>query len=258
MAVISTDNLGIRYTIYKARTPWLKRTILQFVSGELKRTQFWALRHVDLEVREGEVLGVVGENGAGKTTLCMALAQILVPDEGSVSVRGNVAPLLRLGAGFNKDMTCRENIYLSGALMGYEPDEIRDMEEAIVSFAELGDFVHNPVRTYSTGMQARLAFAIATCVDPDILIVDEMLSVGDAAFRKKSEARMRELMERARAIVLVSHSARTIRELCNVALWLHEGQVQVYGPPEGVLGEYQQWQEARAAERKRVAAGTRD
>ncbi|MHC5034673.1 MAG: ABC transporter ATP-binding protein [Planctomycetota bacterium] len=251
MSLISAKNLGIRYSLYRARTRSLKRTILQFLSRELERTQFWALRHVTLDLCEGDTLGVVGVNGAGKSTLCMALAQILEPDEGEVVVRGRVAPILRLGAGFNKDMTCRENIYLSGALMGYEPHEIREMQDDIVSFAELGDFVHNPVRTYSTGMQARLAFAIATSVDPDVLIVDETLSVGDAAFRKKSEARMRELMDRARAIVVVSHSGQTIRTLCSTALWLHKGEVRALGPTEDVVPQYEEWQERRVAARKR-------
>ncbi|MHC4789338.1 MAG: ABC transporter ATP-binding protein [Planctomycetota bacterium] len=212
MSLVSARDLGIRYTVYRS--------------------------------------GVIGENGAGKTTLCMALAQILFPDEGAVVVRGKVAPILTLGAGFNKDMTCQENIYLSGALMGYEPEEIRRMEEAIVSFAELGDFMHNPVRTYSTGMRARLAFAIATCVEPDILILDEVLSVGDAAFRRKSEQRMNELMEHARGIVLVSHASSTIRQLCNRAIWLHEGQVRADGTVEEAVGLYEEWQKSRTAGKK--------
>ena len=144
MSVISTRDLGIRYRVYKSRGRSLKRTIFQFISRELKQAEFWALRNVTLDVHEGDTLGVIGSNGAGKSTLCMALAQILTPDEGEVTVRGNVAPVLSLGAGFNKDMTGIENIRLSGALMGFEPYEVAAMQEAIVSFAELGDFIHNP------------------------------------------------------------------------------------------------------------------
>jgi len=245
MTVISARQLGVRYSIYRSRTRLLRRTVFQFLSRELERTQFWALRNVTLEVREGDVLGVIGVNGAGKSTLCMALAQILAPDEGQVVVEGKVAPLLSLGAGFNRDMTGTENIYLSGALMGYQPSEMKEMAGAIAAFAEIGEFMENPVRAYSSGMRARLAFAIATCIEPDVLIMDEVLSVGDAGFRKKSESRMLELMERARAIVLVSHSAPTIRGLCNVAVWLHKGEVRDYGPADEVVRKYEEWQEAR-------------
>ena len=158
--MIATRNLGIRYSVYRSRTRSLKRKVFQFLSRELKRTEFWALRNVTMEIHEGDALGVIGENGAGKSTLGMALAEILAPDEGEVTVRGTVAPILTLGAGFDKDMTGRENIYLSGALMGYEPHEIREMERDIVSFAGLGDFIHNPIRAYSSGMRARLGFAV--------------------------------------------------------------------------------------------------
>ena len=247
MSVISVRNLGIRYSVYKYRGRSLKRTVFQFLTRELKREEFWALRHVTLEVREGDSLGVVGPNGAGKSTFCMALAQILMPDEGEVITRGKVAPVLSLGAGFNKDMTGRENIQLSGALMGLQPDETRAVETPITDFAEIGDFIHNPVRTYSSGMRSRLAFSIATSVESDLLILDEAMSVGDAVFRTKSAARMKELMQRAKAIVLVSHVPELVRDLCNVTLWLDQGRIKAYGPTDEVTGQYEQWQRARLA-----------
>ncbi len=249
MSVVCAKDLGVCYKVYRHRGRSLKRTVFQFLTRELKRSEFWALRHVTLEIGEGDSLGVIGPNGAGKSTFCMALAGILVPDEGEVVSRGTVAPILTLGAGFNKDMTGRENLYLSGALMGLEPSQIRAIEGSIIDFAEIGDFIHNPVRTYSSGMRSRLAFAIATSVDTDLLILDETLSVGDAVFRMKSEARMRELMARARAIVVVSHAVSSIRELCNVALWLDGGRMKAYGPTEQVVAEYEQWQRSRLARR---------
>ena len=147
MSIISAKDLGIRYRVYRSRARSLRRTIFQFLTRDLKLTEFWALRHVTLDIREGDTLGVVGENGAGKSTLCMALAEILPPDEGEVVVSGKVAPILSLGEAFNKDMTGLENIRLSAALLGYEPDEIREMEKQVISFAELDDFIHNPVRS---------------------------------------------------------------------------------------------------------------
>jgi len=253
MSIISIHNLGIRYTVYKSRSGSLSHRILQSVSRELARREFWALRQVTFDVNEGETLGVIGRNGAGKSTLCMAAAQILSPDEGNVTVRGRVAPILSLRSGYNKDLTGRENIYLCGALMGYKPSEIKAREQSILSFAGLGEFIDNPVRNYSSGMRTRLAFSVATSIDPDVLVLDEVLGVGDASFRKKSEARMRELMEKARAIILVSHSTDTIRNLCNRALWLDKGRVKAFGAVEEVVEKYEEWQESRAAGKKRAS-----
>jgi ABC-type polysaccharide/polyol phosphate transport system ATPase subunit len=243
MSIISTRGLGVRYKMYRTRPKTLKRRLIQYVRGELVHEEFWALRNVTLEVNEGEVLGVLGANGAGKSTLCMAVAQILAPDEGEIELRGRVAPMLSLGAGFNRDMTGRENLYLGGVLMGYDMKEIREREAEIVEFAELGEFIDNPIRAYSSGMRSRLAFAIATNIDPDVLIIDETLGVGDAPFRKKCEARMKHLIDNARAIILVSHSNATIRKLCNKALWLNKGEVQAYGVVDEVVRRYEAWQE---------------
>lgn len=255
MNVATIRNLGVRYTVRGATGLSLKRRIFQVFSGDLRRKEFWALRGVDLTVSEGDCLGIIGHNGAGKSTLCMCIAGIIPPDEGEVQVHGRVAPTLSLGAGFNRDMTGRENIRLSGELMGLGTARIRQMEAGIVDFAELGEFIDNPVRMYSTGMRARLAFSIATCIEPEVLILDEVLSVGDAVFRQKSAERMRRLIGHARAVVMVSHAIQTIREMCNVAVWLHHGQVRAYGPTGEVAAQYDAWQEqAAGAKSKAVAA----
>ena len=241
-SVISVRDLGVRYKVYRSSAQSLRRTFLQLLVGRWRHAEFWALRGVTFDLHQGETLGVVGPNGAGKSTLCLAMAEIIPPDAGEVVVRGAVAPILSLAAGSRKDLTGRANLFLCGALMGLDIEQIKAIEEPVISFAELEEFIDNPVRTYSSGMRARLAFAIATSVTPDVLILDEVLSVGDAAFRKKSAARMRGLMGRARAIVLVSHSSETIRELCDVVLWLHKGQVRAYGPAAEVLRGYEDWQ----------------
>ena len=241
-AIISVKNLGIRYTVFKSGGKSLRRNILQLVTGNLSRQWFWALKDVTFDLNEGDTLGVIGSNGSGKSTLCMSLAQILHPDEGEVQVNGTVSPILALGSGFNRDMTGRENIFLSGALMGLSQQQSREMEPSIIEFAEIGDFIDNPVRTYSSGMKARLAFAIAPSIEPDVLLLDEILGVGDVAFKQKSEERMHQLMDRARGIVLVSHTGDVIRELCNVVLWLHHGQVMAYGPTDEIVTRYEKFQ----------------
>lgn len=236
--------------MYRHGSKSLKRRLLSMMSRELIRDHFWALKDVTFDVREGETLGIVGSNGSGKSTLCMAAAQILTPDEGTVHVHGKVAPILSLNAGMTRDMTGVENIYLGGALMGYNRKEVKKWEKSILEFTELGDFIENPVRTYSSGMKARLAFSIATSVDPDVLIIDEVLGVGDTYFRQKSLARMKGLMARARAIMLVSHSAETIREMCNKALWLEHGKIQAIGEVEDVMNKYEAWQAENIARKK--------
>ena len=251
MSVISVRNLGICYTLRRSRERSLRRRLLQLLTGERMRGQFWALRHVSLDLHEGETLGVIGPNGAGKSTLCMAIARILPSDEGEVRANGKVAPILALGAGFNNEMTGLENIFLSGALMGLSRDKMRTLVPSILSFAELGEFVDVPVRVYSTGMRARLAFSIATSIDPDVLVLDEILSVGDAAFRRKSETRMMEFMSRARAIVLASHSMETIRRLCDRTLWLEKGRVEACGPTQEIIEEYRKAQQADRTDRQR-------
>jgi ABC-type polysaccharide/polyol phosphate transport system ATPase subunit len=199
----------------------------------------WALRGVDLTCQEGEVVGVVGPNGAGKSTLCLVLSRILEPDEGSVRVRGHVSTLLSLGAGFNRELSGRDNILLNAAFLGIGRREIGRRMDAIMSFADLGEFIDQPIRFYSNGMRSRLGFAIATALDPEILVLDEVLAVGDRAFRAKSQARIEEMMQRSRLIVIVSHATSFLRSVCTHCLWLERGQVRQYGTAGPVLDAYE-------------------
>lgn len=199
----------------------------------------WALRGIDLACHEGEVLGVVGPNGAGKSTLCLVLAGILTPDEGEAIIRGQVSTLLTLGAGFQRDLTGRANIRLYGTYLGIPRAEIERRMQSIIDFAELGEFIDEPVRVYSSGMRARLAFSVATSLEPEILVLDEVLSVGDHAFRAKTRRRIDELMERSRLIVVVSHSHSFLREVCTHGLWLERGRIRGHGGIEEVLGRYE-------------------
>jgi ABC-type polysaccharide/polyol phosphate transport system ATPase subunit len=201
--------------------------------------KFWALRNVDLACREGEVLGIVGPNGAGKSTLCLVLAGILDPDEGEVSVRGRVSAILSLGAGFAKDLSGRENIYLNAAFLGIPRPEIERQISEIIEFGELEEFIDQPVRTYSNGMRARLGFSVATTLEPEVLILDEVLSVGDIAFREKSRRRMEEMIVSSKLIIIVSHDMPLLRSLCTHCLWLADGRVRGYGAAETVLTEFE-------------------
>jgi len=239
MRVATVEDLGICYAVRRSDGRSLKRRLLGALRGEGGDPPFWALRGVSLAIDQGDTLGIIGRNGAGKTTLCMALARILEPDKGNVEVHGRVAPILSLGVGLSRDLTARENIYLGGCLMGLRLSQLREFEQAILDFAELGDVADNSLRTFSSGMRARLAFAIATAVEPDVLLLDEVLSVGDAGFRAKARERVAEMMEHARAVVIVSHSNDTLRDICNKAIWLDRGELKAVGPTEEVLARYE-------------------
>ncbi|MEM7164289.1 MAG: ABC transporter ATP-binding protein [Planctomycetota bacterium] len=244
--LIELRGLGVCYRRQaRQRTSVRELLSLRFSRGEL----LWALRGIDLICSEGQVLGVVGANGAGKSTLCMALAHILTPDEGEAIVRGKVSTLLTLGAGFNRDLSGRDNILLYGAFLGIERSRIQGLVDAIIDFAELRDAIEEPVRNYSSGMRARLAFSVATALEPEILVLDEVLSVGDRAFRAKSRARIEELMAASKLIVLVSHSQSFLRSLCTHALWLDRGAVRQYGPASEVLDAYEAATDGEAARR---------
>jgi ABC-type polysaccharide/polyol phosphate transport system ATPase subunit len=199
---------------------------------------FWALEDINLNVSKGEVFGLIGPNGAGKSTLLKLVARVLRPTRGRVFVKGRVAPLLEFGAGFHPDLTGRENIFLNGALLGFSYEEMREKFNRIVDFAELWDFIEVPMRNYSTGMWARLGFAVATDVEPDILIVDEVLSVGDEAFQRKSFARMEKFRELGATILFVSHSMDAIAGICHQAAWLEHGHVQAVGEVGEVIQAY--------------------
>jgi len=199
-----------------------------------------ALKGVDLEIKRGETVGIIGTNGSGKSTLLNLICGILRPYQGTVSIRGSIAPLIELGAGFDGNLTGRENIFLNGAVLGHSQKYMREHFEEIIEFAELGEFLDSPIKNYSSGMKARLGFSVATMVHPDILIVDEILAVGDAAFQEKSKKRMLELMGGGTTVLFVSHGLNQVEEMCNRVVWLEHGQVQMEGQAKEVCAAYGQ------------------
>ena len=217
----------------------LKEYFIKLVKHELFFEEFRALNHVSFKVSQGEVVGLVGTNGSGKSTMLKCIAGVLEPSEGSITVRGNIAPLIELGAGFDPELTARENIYLNGALLGYTKEFIDSHLQDIIDFAELQDFMDMPLKNYSSGMVARIAFAIATVTEPDVLIVDETLSVGDVFFQEKCEARIKSFIDSGHVTVLfVSHSIEQVERICTRAVWIEKGQQRMDGPVEEVCRAY--------------------
>lgn len=236
--IIRAENISMRYLMTYDRVNSLKEYVVRKVKGKLKYEEFWALKNVSFEVQKGEVLGIIGHNGAGKSTLLKVISGILKPTEGKLEVHGNIVPMLELGSGFDTDLTGRENIFLNGAILGYSEQYLKDRYDDIVAFSELGKFIEIPIRNYSSGMLMRLAFSIATVVQPEILIVDEILAVGDADFQAKSKARMMELMQGGATVLFVSHSLDQIREMCNRVLWLEHGEIKMIGVTDEVCNKY--------------------
>ena len=249
---IAVDDLGVQYNLRFSRKTTLRQTFANVVLRKPPE-RFWALRHVTLQLSQGESLAVIGPNGAGKSTLLMVLAGIMRPSEGSVDVRGRVSGLLGLGAGFDTELSGVENILLGGAFLGLDGPRIRELLPSIVEFADLGEFIDAPLKTYSSGMRARLGFSIATAINPDILLLDEVLATGDANFRSKSKARVIELVRSAKAVVLVTHDMDWVREYCNRALLLEKGRVVLEGEPEEVTALHLAHQAEAAARRKAEA-----
>jgi ABC-2 type transport system ATP-binding protein len=240
-AAIDVRGLGIRYNLNLTKRTTLKGSLGTFLRRKHDApTHFWALHDVSFRVEQGESLGVIGPNGAGKSTLLLALAGILEPSEGRVQVGGRISTLLTLGAGFEPELTGRENIDLVGAFLGVGRKDMEELAPAIIEFAELGAFIDAPVKTYSLGMKSRLGFSIATAVQPDILLLDEVLGTGDQVFRVRSQQRIRELMKSARAIVLVTHDLTYIAEFCNRAILLEQGKIVFEGGPEETVAVYQE------------------
>ncbi len=237
-SVIHLEDVSVRYRVPSERIGTFKEYIIRLLKRQLKMRTFWALNNVALDVYPGEVFGVVGVNGAGKSTLLKVVARVLRPTKGRVIVRGRVAPLLELGAGFHPELTGQENIFLYGALLGFSHREMQEKYNQIIEFSELGEFINAPIRTYSTGMGARLGFSVATASDPDVLLVDEVLSVGDEAFQKKCAARIEAFRQRGAAILLVSHGMNTIESMCQRAAWLDHGVVKEIGRPGQVIRAY--------------------
>ena len=213
---------------------------VRLVKRKLNYKEFWALREVNLSIRKGDRVGILGLNGAGKSTLLKCIAGVLKPTEGSVTVKGNIVPLLELGAGFDKDYTGAENIFFYGSMLGYSKAFIKERFNEIVEFSELGSFINVPVKNYSSGMKARLGFSIATIVEPEILILDEVLSVGDAKFRKKSAKKLTKMMKKGVTVLFVSHSSSQVLENCNKAIILEHGHVIASGKAEKICAQYEE------------------
>lgn len=236
--IVQLDNVTVQYRIPHERIRSFKEYTIRLLQRSVYFSNFEALRNLSLTINRGEVLGIIGQNGAGKSTLLKVVARVLTPTSGRVRVRGRVAPLLELGSGFDFELTGRDNIYLNGAILGHSEQSIANRFDSIVEFSGLRDFIDAPLRTYSSGMVARLGFAIATDTEPDLLIVDEVLSVGDAEFKSKSEDRMRQFRKNGATVLLVSHSMELIKGLCQRAVWLSHGHVQAVGNTEEIVNAY--------------------
>jgi ABC-2 type transport system ATP-binding protein/lipopolysaccharide transport system ATP-binding protein len=239
--VIIMEEVSVRYRIPRERYQTFKEFAIRRLQGRVQFEELLALDKVSLEVHSGEVFGLVGANGAGKTTLLRVVARVMRPTNGRIIVRGRVAPLLAMGAGFHPELTGRENVFLNGTLLGYTRDQIEENLKWIVDFADLGGSIDAPLRTYSSGMVARLGFAVATAIMPDILIVDEVLSVGDIAFQEKSAARIREFREAGATILLVSHSMESVKKMCNRAAWLDHGRLMELGEAAQVVEKFEKY-----------------
>lgn len=236
--VIDVDNITIRFNKATEKINDLKEYFVKLVKRQLMFQEFLALQDVSLKIKKGEAWGIIGTNGSGKSTLLKAISKILKPYKGTVNVNGSVASLIELGAGIDPRLTARENIYLNGCLLGYSKKFIEERFDEIVEFAELEEFLDSPVKNFSSGMKSRLGFAVATMVEPDILIVDEVLAVGDVLFRKKCMAKMRQMLNNGTTLIIVSHNMSQIREMCNKAIWLNKGKVVMQGDMTKVCDEY--------------------
>jgi ABC-type polysaccharide/polyol phosphate transport system ATPase subunit len=237
--MIQIDHVTVRFRIPHERIPTFQEYAIRWLKRRgVRYADFDALNDVNFSVEQGETLGIIGPNGAGKSTLLKVIARVIRPTRGRVRLRGRVAPLLELGAGFDYEMTGRENVFLNGAVLGFSRKDMARRLDRIVEFSGIGEFIDAPVRTYSSGMVARLGFAVATDVRPEILIIDEVLAVGDADFQRKSAARIREFRESGSTILVVSHSPASIKALCNRALWLEHGALRLLGPVDTVVDRY--------------------
>ena len=228
----------MKFNLSEIKVDNLKEYIIKIIKREMRYQEFWALNDVSFELKKGDRLGILGFNGAGKSTLLKVIAGVLKPTEGKVTTKGRIVPLLELGAGFDKDYSGAENIYLYGAMLGYSKEFLKEKYDEIVEFSELGDFINVPVKNYSSGMKARLGFSIATVVEPDILILDEVLSVGDAKFRKKSEKRIKDMFNKGVTVLFVSHSLAQVQNLCNRAIILEKGTLIADGSIDEVSKLY--------------------
>jgi ABC transporter ATP binding subunit len=237
--IIKVKNATVRFNKATENYNGLKEYVIKMLKGELMFQEFLALKDVNFEVKKGESWGVIGANGSGKSTLLKLICGILKPYKGTVKVHGKIAPLIELGAGFDPQLTARENIYLNGALLGHKKAFMEMHFNEIIEFAELGDFIDVPIKNFSSGMAARLGFAVATIVKPDILIVDEVLAVGDIAFQEKCRKRMESLLQNGTTLLFVSHSSKQVKELCQNVIWLDKGHVVAQGRAEDIIQKYE-------------------
>jgi ABC-type polysaccharide/polyol phosphate transport system ATPase subunit len=236
--VIILDDICVRYRAPEEIIRTFKEYAIQNIRRNLRFRSFDALKNVNLQVEEGEILGIIGRNGAGKSTLLKVISRVLVPTDGRVRIRGKISPLLELGAGFHPELTGRENIFLNGTLLGHSRRDIESHLAEIIDFAELGAFIDSPLRTYSSGMGARLGFAVATSWLPEILILDEVLSVGDEAFRQKCQNRMSDFQTRGTTTLIVTHDSNTVENLCSRAVWMDHGEIKAIGPAKEIVAVY--------------------
>lgn len=236
--IIRVDHVSMNFRMNMNRTTSMKEWIIAKLKGQLRYQDFYALNDVSFSVDRGEIIGIIGTNGSGKSTLLKVISGIYKPTQGNVVTAGRVAPMLELGSGFDFELSGRENIFLNGAIMGYSEELLKSRYQEIVDFSELGEFIHQPIKTYSSGMMMRLAFSVATLVDPEILIVDEILSVGDAAFQIKSEQKMLNMIQGGTTVLYVSHSMESIRRLCTRVAWLDHGKLVMFGETNEVCDAY--------------------
>ncbi|MBE5936185.1 MAG: ABC transporter ATP-binding protein [Lachnospiraceae bacterium] len=237
--IIKVEDVGMKFNLSKEKVDSLKDYIIKSIKGEISYNEFWALKDINFTLQKGDRLGILGLNGAGKSTLLKVIVGVFKPTEGKVTKKGKIAPLLELGAGFDQQYTGRENIFLYGAVLGFSRSFLEEKYDEIVEFAELEEFIDVPLKNYSSGMKARLGFAIATIVEPEILILDEVLSVGDAKFRKKSEKKVMSMFDKGVTVLFVSHSIEQVKKLCNKAILLEKGKIIAQGDIEEVAKIYE-------------------
>lgn len=236
--MITANHVTLDYKVQHQRTSGLKEYVINYFKGKITYDIFRALDDVSFEIKEGEVVGIIGRNGAGKSTLLKIIAEVMKPSKGNVEVKGALSPMLELGTGFDYDLTGRENIFLNGAILGYSKEFLESKYQEIIDFSELGEFIDQPIRTYSSGMVVRLGFSIAATVDPEILIVDEVLGVGDAHFMEKSQGKMKELISEGTTVLMVSHNLPTIEKFCKRAIWLDRGKILMDGEVKEICNLY--------------------
>lgn len=238
--IIEVNNVSRCFNLARERVDSLKEYVVRKLKGNIHFDEFWALNDVSFSVKKGESIGLIGLNGSGKSTMLKVIAGVLKPTDGKVRVYGDVAPLIELGAGFDSDLTARENIYLNGALLGHPRSFMREVYDEIVDFAELHDFMDVPVKNFSSGMTSRLAFSIATIGSPDILIVDEVLAVGDSKFQQKCIDRIEEMMRMGTTVLFVSHSIEQVKMVCEKVVWLEHGKLKAYGDAKEICAQYEE------------------